>query len=221
MSETLSQMLFLLFIVSVITLAVSLVLYYQQFRRRAFIDTAASIGLQYHYLSYGLPRRLTFVYQLRRGKNRFAYNIITGRYKGYPVHIFDYHYVLGDKYRKTAHNCSIALLRHGLPLPEVRVYPPAIYEKVSQMAGISCIEFHTGDSEFANAFTVLAAEERFSDQFCHPAMIEYLLRHKDMSVEVGEQWIATCMEQPLVPEEIPRRAEQLLKILRALPEFKQ
>ena len=51
MSESLSQFLFGLFIVSVFTLAVSLFFYYQSLRRKAFIDMAATMKLHFQYLN--------------------------------------------------------------------------------------------------------------------------------------------------------------------------
>ena len=66
-NDLLSQFLFLVFVAGVITLAISLFFYYHQIRRKAFLGIATEQQLQYHYLSYALPRRLGLVYQLRRG----------------------------------------------------------------------------------------------------------------------------------------------------------
>ena len=215
--DQISQVLFLLFIAGVLMLAVGLIMYYQRLLRKAYFDAAADLRLSYDYVSYGLPRRLPLVYQLRRGKNRYASNVFAGRYKGFPVYVFNYHYATGDKRNKVHHHSSIAMLRHDLEMPEMHAYPPDIYEKVGHMAGIDKIEVQTGDDAFSKAFTVLASDPEFARSFCTPGMKEYLLRHPDMSVEVGGGWIATCIQQRLVPEEIQRRMDQMLKILRYVP----
>jgi len=214
MSESLSQFLFGLFIVSVFTLAVSLFFYYQSLRRKAFIDMAATMKLHFQYLSYGLPRRLGLLFQFRRGKNRYASNIITGRYKGQLVYLFDYHYTTGDKYSKVRHCQSVAILRHDLRVPEVRIYPPAFMEKVGNVAEYGKIQLHFDDEQFSKQFSVFASETTVLETVFQKPMIEYFLRHPDMSVEVGEGWIATCKEARHIPEEIPRRTEQLIKLHR-------
>ncbi len=212
-----SEILFVLFVAGVLMLAVALVLYYQRLLRKAWFDAATDLHLSYDYVSYGLPRRLPLVYQLRRGKNRYASNVFSGHYKGFPAHVFDYHYTTGDKNNKAHHHSSIAMLRHDLEAPEIHVYPPDIHEKVGHMAGIDKIEIQTGDEAFSKVFTVLSADADFAKSFCAPGMMEYLLRHPGMSVEIGAGWVATCIQQKLVPDEIQRRMDQLIKILRFFP----
>ena len=209
--------LLLLFMAGVLMLGAALVMYYQRSVRKAYFDAAAELRLSYDYVSYGLPRRLPLVYQLRRGRSRYASNVFKGRYKGFPVYVFNYHYATGDKKNKIHHLSSMAMLRHDLEMPELHIYPPDIYEKVGHMAGVDKIEIQTGDEEFSKAFTVLASDAEFARSFCTQGMKEYLMRHPDMSVELGPGWIATCIQQKLIPEEIKRRMDQLLKILRFVP----
>lgn len=211
------QFLFLTFLLGVLALGAGLVMYYQRLLRKAYFDAAAELKLSYDYLSYGLPRRLPLVYQLRRGKNRYASNVFKGRYKGFPVYVFNYHYTTGDKKNKVPHLSSIAMLRHDLNMPELHIYPPNIYEKVGHMAGVDKIEVQMGDEEFAKAFTVLASDAEFARSFCTEGMKDYLMRHPDMSVELGPGWIATCIQSRLIPEEIKRRIDQTVKILRFVP----
>jgi hypothetical protein len=215
--DQIQQFLFLLFIAGVLMLAVGLGMYYQRMLRKAYFDVAAELRLSYDYVSYGLPRRLPLVYQLRRGKNRYASNVFKGRYKGFPVYVFNYHYATGDKRNKVHHYSSIAMLRHDLEMPELHAYPPDIYEKVGHMAGIDNIEVQTGDDAFSKAFTVLASDADFAKAFCTPGVMAYLMRHPDMSVEVGPGWMATCIQQRLVPAELKRRMDQMLKLLRVVP----
>lgn len=215
--DQISQILFLLFVAVVLMLAVALFLYYQRLLRKAWFDAAAELRLSYDYVSYGLPRRLPLVYQLRRGKNRYASNVFSGRYKGFPAYVFNYHYSTGDKNNKTHHHSSIAMLRHDLQTPEFHAYPPDIHGKVGHMAGIDKIEIQTGDEAFSKAFTVLSADAEFAKSFCAPGMMEYLLRHPGMSVEIGAGWVATCIQQRLVPDDIQPRMDQLIKILRFCP----
>ena len=221
MSESLSQFLFGLFIVSVFTLAVSLFFYYQSLRRKAFIDMAATMRLHFQYLSYGLPRRLGLLFQFRRGKNRYASNIITGKYKGQLVYLFDYHYTTGDKYSKVRHCQSVAIMQHDLRIPEVRIYPPAFMEKVGNVAEYGKIQLQFDNEPFSSHFSVFASDAAVGDQIFHQPMMEYFLRHPDMSVEVGDGWIATCKEARHIPEEIPRRAEQLIKLHRVFSQIGQ
>lgn len=208
---------FALFIAGVATLAVSLYIEYRMMQQRVFAEIAEECGLRFSYLSFGLPQRLGFLYQLDRGRNRMATNIISGVYKGFQVYVFDYRYVTGNKQDARKHHCSIAMLRYGQRLPEVRVYPPAQLEKFERIARFDRIEYHPPHDDFRKNFTVLTDNPEFAEQFLHPAMIEYLLRHPDMAVEAGGNWLCTTTAGPLIPEEVPRRLDQLIKILRVIP----
>ncbi len=217
--DQLSQFLFLFFIAGVLMLAAGLFIYYQRMLRKAYFDAAAELRLSYDYVSYGLPRRLPLVYQLRRGKSRYASNVFKGHYKGFAVCVFNYHYATGDKKNRIHHYSSIAMLRHDLEMPEMHIYPPDIYDKVGHMAGIDKIEVQTGNEDFSKAFTVLSSDAGFAQTFCTQGMMEYLMRHPDMSVEIGPGWIATCIQRRLVPDELKRRMDQMLKILRFVPSY--
>ena len=62
-------------------------------RREAFVVLAARLKLSYSPEKDELiPLQFGFLDKLAQGSNRYAYNILSGHFEGYPVKVFDYHY---------------------------------------------------------------------------------------------------------------------------------
>jgi hypothetical protein len=76
-------------------------------RREAMAAVAAKLGLQFMpgKDSY-MARQYRFLDKLRRGSNRYAFNIMSGGYQGNEVLLFDYHYRTGSG--KNSHDYYIS-----------------------------------------------------------------------------------------------------------------
>ena len=65
------------------------------------VDLAARFGLRYRAgRSYTLADDYGFLPHLARGENRYAFNILSGSYRGSEVLVFDYHYETPERDRK-------------------------------------------------------------------------------------------------------------------------
>lgn len=210
MEDTFSDILFLLFIGGVLVLSVSLVFYYNFLRRRAFLEMANFLSFQYYYRSYAIPRRFAFLRQQRRGRGRHASNILWGMYHKIETYVFDYKFSTGMAAEKTWHYCSFVVMRHSTNCPSLRIYPRSMLTVLGQIVGYE--EVFIEVEGFTESFAVFTTNEPFARQMCTFPLIEYMMRHQDMSVEVEPGWVAVGKEERLIPEEIPRRIRQTEKV---------
>ena len=214
LENTFSDILFLLFIGGVLVLSVSLVFYYNFLRRRAFLEMANLLKFQYYYRSYAIPRRFAFLRQQRRGRGRHASNILWGIHHKMETYIFDYMFSTGMANEKTWHYCSFVVLRHTSACPSLRIYPRSMLMVLGQIVGYE--EVFLDIEGFSDLFAVFTTKEPFARQMCTQPLIEYMMRHADLSVEVEPGWVAVGKEENLIPEDIPKRIRQTEKILNFL-----
>ena len=191
-------------------------------RREAFRQLAASLGLRYTARDYAMGRHFRYLDPLDRGYNRYAFNILHGEYQGHPVQAFDYHYETestDSKGRRTTHDhySSFFLLEQDRTFPELRIYPEGLLAKFGQMLGFDDIDFES--VEFSRAFVVRSRDRKFAYDVCHARMMEYLLEHRDLSLEIEGRCIAMSFPRRLKPEEIPERLEQLVEVRRLFPDY--
>ncbi len=210
LEDTFTNILFLLFIGGVLVLAVSLVFYYHFLRRRAFLETANHFGFQYYYRSYAIPRRFAFLRQQRRGRGRHAFKILWGQYRQSETFVFDYMFSTGMANEKVWHYCSFVVLQHANKCPSMRIYPRSMLTVLGHIVGYD--EVFLDVEEFSDLFAVFATNDSFARQICSVPLIEYMIRHPELSVELDPGWLAVGKEDCLIPEEIPRRLRQAEKI---------
>ena len=111
---------------------------------------------------------------------------------------------------KTWHFCSFVAMRHPNQCPSLRIYPRSMLVVLGQIVGYDEIFFEI--EGFSENFAVYTTNEPFARQICTFPLIEYMMRHLDLSVEVEPGWVAVGKEEWLVPEEIPRRIRQTEKV---------
>jgi len=192
-------------------------------RREAFAALAQRLGLAF---SPGrettLPVRYGFLDALRQGDNRYAFNILHGQFQGYPVLVFDYHYETHSTnskgHRQTHHHYfSFFVLEQAREFPELRIYPEGLWQKFGQMLGFEDIDFES--LEFSKAFCVRSKDRKFAYDVCHTRMMEYLLQHRDLSIEIELTAVSLSFGKRLKPEEVTERLNQLVQIVNLFPEY--
>ncbi len=210
MEDTFANILFLLFIGGVLILAVSLVFYYHFLRRRAFLETANQLGLKYYYRGYAIPQRFGFLRQQRRGRGRHAFNILWGKHQQEETFVFDYMFSTGMAREKTWHYCNFVVLRYESSCPPLRIYPRSMLTVLGEIMVYN--EVFLDVEGFSEMFGVFSVNEYFAKRMCNAPLIDYMMLHPDLSVEVEPHWVAVGKEGRLVPEEIPKRIRQAEKI---------
>jgi hypothetical protein len=205
----------------------------ERWRRRAFQRLAVELGLSYEARDDNLIEHLGLVHALRQGKRRelfyvlgappirYAFNVLSGRCAGLFVQAFDFYCDPsgGSKYMRQPETYAVSVLMvvEQQPFPAVLIYPRARWLPVGEMLKLGRVELEA--AEFAQAFVVRAADRRFAYDICHPRMMEYLLEHRDLSLELEGPCVAMTFDRRLEPAEIPGRLEQLVELRGLFPQY--
>ncbi len=211
----------ILVVVLVALVIVALVVfgYLAEGRRAAALATiAARLGLEFREdKDRDLARRLEFLDKLDQGSNRYVFNCLDGVYQGEPVMIFDYHFQTKQGRHTQHHRFTVAMLVLPRTFPELLISAEGFLSKLAQAVGYEDIDFES--AEFSRAFCVRSPDKKFAYDVCHALMMEFLLRHRDLTIELDGNVLALLFEPRLEPLEIEGRLHQLLELRRLLPAY--
>ena len=187
-------------------------------RREAMAAVASKLGLQFmpHKDRY-MPKRYRFLDKLRRGSNRYAFNILSGGHKGHEVLLFDYHYKTGSGKNTHHHYLSFFILQLPESFPELVIVPEGIFSKIAQAVGYDDIDFES--HEFSRKFCVRSKNKKFAYDVCNARMIEFLLSNTDLSIEIEDTALAVSFNSRLSPEQIEPNLKRLMTIRSLLPDY--
>ena len=187
-------------------------------RREAFRALAARLGLQYEPgKSRDMARRYKFLDKLRRGHNRYAYNILSGNYKGHDLTLFDYHYQTGSGKDTHHYHISFFMLHLTKSFSELVIGPEGVFSKIAQAVGYDDIDFES--HEFSRKFCVRSPDKKFAYDVCNARMIEYLLSNRDFSIEIEGSVLAISFERRLKPEQIEPNLNRLIEVRSLMPDY--
>lgn len=187
-------------------------------RREAMGALAAKLGL--HFRSgkdRHLAKQYKFLNKLRRGSNRYAFNILSGSYQGHEMTLFDYHYKTGSGKNTQHHYFSFFILHLPRSFPELVIGPEGIFSKFAQAIGYDDIDFES--HEFSSKFCVRSSDKKFAYDVCNARMIEYLLSNSDLSIEIEDNALAISFNRRLAPESIEPNLKRLIMIRSLMPEY--
>jgi hypothetical protein len=187
-------------------------------RREAMAAVATRLGLRFSpHKDRGLARQYRFLDKLRRGSNRYAYNMLSGSYQGHEVLAFDYHYQTGSG--KDTHHYHISFFVLHLPgvFPELTIGREHIFSKIAQAVGYDDIDFES--HEFSRKFCVRSRDKKFAYDVCNAQMIEYLLANDDLTIEIESHALALSFDRRLRPEQIEPNLNRLLRVRSLLPDY--
>ena len=99
-------------------------------REQAMAETAARLEFEFAPGPIATLNRHDFIY-LRRGENRMEHNVMSGRYRGYQIKLFDYSHTAAPDYYVEHHHTLISLHRGGdlPPPPSVAITPGHYLER--------------------------------------------------------------------------------------------
>jgi hypothetical protein len=187
-------------------------------RREAMAAVAARLGLQFSPgKNRDMARRYRFLDKLRRGSQRYAFNVLSGSYQEHEVLLFDYHYRTGSG--KNTHHYYISFFILPLPasFPELIIGPEGIFSKIAQAVGYDDIDFES--HEFSRKFCVRSRDKKFAYDVCNARMIEYLLSNTDLSIEIEDRALAVSFDSRLAPEQIEPNLNRLVTVRSLLPDY--
>lgn len=192
-------------------------------RREELAALAARLGLDFRPDDdYELADRFEFLDALDQGSNRYAFNVLSGRYQEQEVLVFDYHYEThstDSKGNRQTHHHYFSFFMIFLPVsfPELRITKEGMLSKLAQAFGYDDIDFES--AEFSRAFCVRSKDRKFAYDFCNAQMMEYLLANRDLSIEVEHSALALAFPSRLSAAEIERNLGRLFEVRSRLPEY--
>jgi hypothetical protein len=114
---------------------------------------------------------------LRRGNNRYAYNISEGRSNGRPSWAFDYHYETysSSKHgrRTRHHHFSAVIIAPDMLLKPLFIRPENFLDKVTEFFGYDDIDFES--VEFSRKFFVKSPDKKWAYDVIGQPTMELLL----------------------------------------------
>jgi len=192
-------------------------------RREAMAQLAARLGLTFDpSRDHSIDEQFHFLEKLGQGSNRYAYNILAGRFGGHAVTAFDYHYEThstDSKGRRQTHHHYFSFFILYLPaqFPELTIRREGLFSKIAQFVGYDDIDFES--AEFSGKFCVRSRDKKFAYDICHPRLMEYLLANDDLSLEVDANCLALFFPRVLSVEAIEPNFHRLVAVRELFPEY--
>lgn len=159
-----------------------------------------------------------FLSRLDKGSNRYAYNILQGKYHGHSLIVFDYHYQTGAGKNKNERYLTILMLVCREAFPKLTIGPEHLRDRIAEAFGLeNDIKFDS--AEFSRIFNVRSPVKKFAYDVCNAQMIEFLLANRDLQVEIQGPVILLAFEPQLPAGKIEFNLQRLAQIRSLLPEY--
>lgn len=159
-----------------------------------------------------------FLSRLNSGTNRYAFNILRGKYHESTLFVFDYHFQTGEGKNKKDHYLTLLMLVCKEAFPKLTIGPEHLLDKIAETVGLeNNIKFES--AEFSRTFKVRSPDKKFAYDVCNPQMIEFLLANRDLQVEIQGPAILLAFEPQLPVERIEFNLQRLAQIRSLLPEY--
>ena len=212
---------FLLILLVVIIVIASIIHAYLEAlkRRTAMQDLAAELHMRFDpKKNRSLPRGFNFIKQLNKGNNRYAKNTLSGHSpKGEPILIFDYHFETGSGKHTQHHQAAVFILKLPRSFPELQIEPENLFSRFKGIIGFSDIDFES--FEFSKRYDVRSQNKKFAYDFCHPRMIQYLLRNRNFMIEVDRANLALVFPEKMSIPLIRANHHRILEIRNLMPDY--
>jgi hypothetical protein len=187
-----------LIIVAIIVLAV---LGHQQAekRKKALAAWAGSRGLSFEPSNdHGMDGRYSGFACLKKGDNRYAYNVMEGRAAERAVCAFDYHYEThstdSDGHRTTHnHHFSAVIVEAGMPLKPLFIRTEHFFDK--------------------------SPDRRWAFDVLQQSTMEFLLEAPRFALEFQHRQVIAYREKTFAPADFEAALEVIKGVLERLPEY--
>lgn len=187
-------------------------------RQQALAELSFRLGLDYDPGKDRLmDNRLSFLNKLRNGSNRYAFNILNGKYRDHSISVFDYHYQINNGKNTSHYFFSFFVLELERFFPELIITKEGIFSKIAQGLGFDDIDFES--HEFSRKFCVRSKDKKFAYDVCNGKMINFLLRNTDLSIEIENNILSMYFNKRLNAEGIEYNLDRLIEIRKLLPDY--
>lgn len=195
----------------------------EQKRRRGIIEWAERRGFTFdpgpnHMIESLLPTLAA----IRRGDNRYAYDLIFGEVSGHKWVGCHYHYQTtthGSKGQKQTHHhhFSLAAIHVPIHLKTLDIRPESLLDKFATFFGAEDINFES--AEFSRKYHVSSEDRRYAFDVLHARMIDYLLTKPTYSYHYGVNHIVMYKGAKFTQAEFDDAVEILDQLLNGLPDY--
>lgn len=192
-------------------------------RREELTNWAQQNGLRFNPdRRRDLEDRFPDFHPLHQGSNRYAYNVLSGDWRGREMLAFDYHYETystDSKGRRTTshHYFSGVIIRTKFPVQPLLIRGRSFFDSIASFFGFADISFES--AEFNRAFTVKAPDRRWAYDVLHTRAMQFLLDNPRFSIEFdhhhGIAWRSSCFK----PHEFEHAITVIEGLLDRLPEY--
>lgn len=170
----------------------------------------------------GFGDRYSHLNFLQTGSNRYAYNILAGKWHAREMTVFDYHYETHSTdskgHRQTHHHhFSVAVVESEFPLREMTIRPEGIFDKMKAAFGWDDLDFES--AEFSKRFHVSASDRRWAYDVITPRTMEFLLRCPNRELYFEGRLLAVRSDNRLDPDEVDGLLNMAKTLLDGVPEF--
>lgn len=192
-------------------------------RRKDLAAWASANGLSFNAESDpAVEERFPEFHCLQQGSNRYAHNMIEGKWSGRPFLGFDYHYETHSTnskgHRQTHHHhFSAVILGSVVPLRPLLIRPEGLLDKVTEFFGFDDIDFES--AEFSRRFFVKAEDKRWAYDVIHQRTMEFLLSAPEFALEFASNHIIAYRSSTFSPQEFGTAAEVIGGVLDRLPDY--
>lgn len=191
-------------------------------RRGMLAAEAARLGLTF------LPQRdrtilarFDFLSALGKGSNRYAHNILRGNHQGESLLCFDYHYQVTTSNGKSSNTRHYYFAVYSLQLPRafpgLVISPENLFTRAAAALGFGAISFES--AEFTRTFRVNSKDRKFAYDFCHPRIMEFLLKRPRLNLELEGDLMCVVTEGRMKPESLAAEIEFLIQTKALLPAY--
>ncbi|MDA1213416.1 MAG: hypothetical protein O2955_12945 [Planctomycetota bacterium] len=158
---------------------------------------------------------------LQQGSNRYAYNIIEGRYNKYSFSAFDYHYEThstDSKGRRETHHhyFSAVVVDTGFPLKPLFIRNETIFDKVGEFFGFDDIDFEL--AEFSREFMVKSPDRRWAFDVLHQESMEFLLASPRFTLDMQNRRVLAYRSGTLSVAELEQGLDVVTGLIDRLPD---
>ncbi|OQB84632.1 MAG: hypothetical protein BWX88_02555 [Planctomycetes bacterium ADurb.Bin126] len=217
------EILFVVLVVAVIA-AVAIFGHLAAMRRRKELAAfAQGKGLWFSEArTYDLDNQFPAFPCLRKGSNRYAYNMMGGTWGGRQVKCFDYHYEThstDSKGRRQTHHhyFSGTIVASPIPLEPLFIRPEGFFDKITEFFGADDIDFES--AEFSRKFYVKAPDKKWAYDVIHTRTMEFLLGQPKFHIHFDRTSVLVYRERTFTVNDFEPAIETAAGILERLPEY--
>ena len=192
-------------------------------RRKELAAFAQAKGLWFSEArTYDLDDQFPTFACLRKGSNRYAYNMMGGTWNARQVKCFDYHYEThstDSKGRRQTHHhhFSGAILASPVPLEPLFIRPEGFFDRITEFFGADDIDFES--AEFSRKFFVKAPDKKWAYDVIHARTMEFLLACPKFNIQFDRSCVLVYRERTFAVSDFEPAVETAAGILERLPEY--